>query len=36
MQDIDDIDDPRNGIPVFKPVEVAFDKLQLCILYDRQ
>lgn len=28
------IDDPRNAIPMFRPIEVAFDELKLCILYD--
>jgi hypothetical protein len=27
-----DIDDARNGIPIFKPLEVAFDTLQMVIL----
>ena len=29
-----DIDDLRNGMPMFKPIEVAFDSRKLCILYE--
>lgn len=28
------IDDPRNGIPMLEPIELAFDRKQICILYD--
>lgn len=28
------IDDPRNGIPMLEPIELAFDRKQLCILHN--
>jgi len=29
-----DINDTRNGLPVFKPIEDAFDTLRLCIIVE--
>ena len=31
---LDDINNPRNGLLLFKPIEEAFDNYQLCILCD--
>ena len=32
---MEDIDDPRNGLLLAKPIEWAFDTSQLCFIYDK-
>jgi hypothetical protein len=33
--DLDDIDDPKNGLLLFKPLEKAFDEYRISFLYNR-
>ncbi len=32
----DDINDPKNGLLLFKPIELAFDKFQLSFILDKE
>ena len=36
LLDLEDINDPRNGLLLFQPIEVAFDKFQLSFIYDKE